>query len=520
MAGNAAHQGVVAVTSAKQYSDLDDVVGAKRGQYSLVIVLDGVEDPHNLGALMRTADAAGADGVVIPERRAAAVTGTVTKTSAGASEHLPIAKVTNIARTVEELKERNIWTVGLDERGKQTYDALDYNMDCALVLGAEGKGLHDLVKKKCDFLVSIPMLGKVPSLNVSVAGAVVMYEIVRQRRAQRAQEQRGVRGCEMKLRSLRLVLLCVLCASAVNAFSLDREAFTFTNYDLNVRVEPEQQRLGVRGKITLRNDSPTPQKIAVLQISSSLDWRSIKAGDKQLQFVSQPYTSDIDHTGALSEAIVTLPEAVAPKGTVELEIAYEGVIVLDATRLTRIGTPEDAGEQYRLGPDQYEIHRGARSGIRGVVSDRDRSSESLGRQEPVRSFGPMEGARSEPPTHAFAGRGAEMTKTKPPDLLVNATSCSGRRTRVEHQFRCRLHVPIAGTCRPDVCDCQLRDRGSGGDRSSFPTRPRRIAATTYADAAEKVIPFITEWFGAPRQKRKLPTSPIRMRLRLRAALCC
>jgi 23S rRNA (guanosine2251-2'-O)-methyltransferase len=183
MAGNAAHQGVVAVTSAKQYSDLDDVVGAKRGQYSLVVVLDGVEDPHNLGAILRTADAAGADGIVIPERRAASVTGTVTKASAGASEHLPIAKVTNIARTVEELKERNIWTVGLDQRASQTYDALDYNMDCALVLGAEGKGLHDLVKRKCDFLVSIPMLGKVSSLNVSVAAAVVLYEIVRQRRA-------------------------------------------------------------------------------------------------------------------------------------------------------------------------------------------------------------------------------------------------------------------------------------------------------------------------------------------------
>ena len=183
MAGNAAHQGVVAVTSAKQYSDLDDVVGAKRGQYSLVVVLDGVEDPHNLGAILRTADAAGADGVVIPERRAAGVTGTVTKASAGASEHLPIAKVTNVARTVEELKNRNIWTVGLDEHGTQTYDALDYKMDCALVLGAEGRGLHDLVKNKCDFLVSIPMLGKVPSLNVSVAAAIVLYEIVRQRRA-------------------------------------------------------------------------------------------------------------------------------------------------------------------------------------------------------------------------------------------------------------------------------------------------------------------------------------------------
>jgi len=186
MAGTAAHQGVVAVTSAKQYNDLEDVIAAKRDKYSLLVVLDGVEDPHNLGAILRTADAAGANGIVIPERRAAAVTGTVTKASAGASEHLPIAKVTNIARTVEDLKENNIWTVGLDERATQTYDALDYNMDCALVLGGEGKGLHDLVKRKCDFLVSIPMLGKVPSLNVSVAAAVVLYEIVRQRRAQQA----------------------------------------------------------------------------------------------------------------------------------------------------------------------------------------------------------------------------------------------------------------------------------------------------------------------------------------------
>jgi 23S rRNA (guanosine2251-2'-O)-methyltransferase len=186
MAGTAAHQGVVAVTGAKQYNDLNDVIEAKRGQYSLLVVLDGVEDPHNLGAILRTADAAGANGVVIPERRAAAVTGTVTKASAGASEHLPIAKVTNIARTIEELKDSNVWTVGLDERGKQTYDALDYNMDCALVLGGEGKGLHDLVKRKCDFLVSIPMLGKVPSLNVSVAAAVVLYEIVRQRRVRAA----------------------------------------------------------------------------------------------------------------------------------------------------------------------------------------------------------------------------------------------------------------------------------------------------------------------------------------------
>jgi len=184
MAGNNGHQGVVAVTSAKQYTDLDDVVAAKRGQYSLIVVLDGIEDPHNLGAILRTADAAGADGVVIPERRAVGVTGTVAKASAGASAHLPVAKVTNIARTLEDLKARNIWVVGLDERGKQLYDSIDYNVDCAIVLGAEGKGVHDLVAKKCDFLVSIPMLGKVPSLNVSVAAGVVLYEVVRQRRKQ------------------------------------------------------------------------------------------------------------------------------------------------------------------------------------------------------------------------------------------------------------------------------------------------------------------------------------------------
>jgi 23S rRNA (guanosine2251-2'-O)-methyltransferase len=181
MAGNNAHQGVVAVTSGKQYNDLDDVVAAKRGQFSLVVVLDGIEDPHNLGAILRTADASGADGVVIPERRAAGVTPTVTKASAGASEHLPIAKVTNISRTLEELKSKNLWIVGLDERAPQAYDSLDYKMDCAIVLGAEGKGVHELVRKKCDFLISIPMMGKVSSLNVSVAAGVVLYEIVRQR---------------------------------------------------------------------------------------------------------------------------------------------------------------------------------------------------------------------------------------------------------------------------------------------------------------------------------------------------
>ncbi len=182
LAQTAAHQGVVAVGSQKQYTDVDDLLANKRGEKALIVVLDGVEDPHNLGAIIRTADAAGADGIIIPERRAVGVTAAAAKASAGAAEHLPVARVTNTARTLEELKARNIWIVGLDERGPQDYTAPDYNLDCALVLGAEGKGLHALVRKKCDFLVSIPMLGQVPSLNVSVAAGVVLYEIVRQRR--------------------------------------------------------------------------------------------------------------------------------------------------------------------------------------------------------------------------------------------------------------------------------------------------------------------------------------------------
>lgn len=183
LARTANHQGVVAVAAEKQYGHLEDLLAHRRGHYAFLLVLDGIEDPHNLGAIIRSADGAGADGLVIPERRAAGVTATVVKASAGASEHLPIARVTNTGRAIEDLKSRNIWTVGLDERGDKSYDRIDYKMDCALVLGAEGHGLHEQVRKKCDFLVSIPMLGKVASLNVSVAAGIVMYEVARQRRA-------------------------------------------------------------------------------------------------------------------------------------------------------------------------------------------------------------------------------------------------------------------------------------------------------------------------------------------------
>jgi 23S rRNA (guanosine2251-2'-O)-methyltransferase len=147
----------------------------------LLVLLDGVEDPHNLGAIIRTALAAGANGVIIPERRAAGLTDTVARASAGALSHLPVAKVTNLVRTMEELKEAGYWLVGLDEDGDKTYTEVDYTSPMGIVLGGEGKGLHELTRKRCDFVVKLPTTGPVKSLNVSVAAGVVLFEAVRQR---------------------------------------------------------------------------------------------------------------------------------------------------------------------------------------------------------------------------------------------------------------------------------------------------------------------------------------------------
>ncbi|WP_213804235.1 23S rRNA (guanosine(2251)-2'-O)-methyltransferase RlmB [Granulicella sp. dw_53] len=178
-----AHQGVLAVVKEREFLTVEDLMKPKpEGEYRFFLALDGVEDPHNLGALIRTADGAGVDGVILPERRSAPVTGTVAKTSAGASEHVRIARVTNLVRSLEQLKQKNVWVLGLDERGSPDYMDFDFKTDCILVLGREGAGLHDLVKKTCDHLLRIPMAGMVSSLNVSVAGAVVMYEAMRQRR--------------------------------------------------------------------------------------------------------------------------------------------------------------------------------------------------------------------------------------------------------------------------------------------------------------------------------------------------
>ncbi len=176
------HQGVLAVVRERKFLAIEDLLAGEKDGFRFFLALDGVEDPHNLGALLRTAEGAGVDGVILPERRSAPVTGTVAKTSAGASEHVRIARVTNLVRSLEQMKARNVWVLGLDERGSPDYTDFDFKTDCVLVLGREGAGLHDLVKKTCDHLLRIPMAGMVSSLNVSVAGAVVMYEAMRQRR--------------------------------------------------------------------------------------------------------------------------------------------------------------------------------------------------------------------------------------------------------------------------------------------------------------------------------------------------
>jgi 23S rRNA (guanosine2251-2'-O)-methyltransferase len=184
VAGTAAHQGVVAVVRPKEMLAIEDLVEAPTGSSAkrLVLALDGVEDPQNLGALLRVADGAGVDGVVLTERRSAPLSPVAVKASAGASEHLRIARVVNLVRALEELKRNNLWIIGLDERGESDYDRFDFTGDCVLVLGREGAGLHDLVRRTCDHLLRIPMAGGVSSLNVSAAGAVVLYEAFRQRR--------------------------------------------------------------------------------------------------------------------------------------------------------------------------------------------------------------------------------------------------------------------------------------------------------------------------------------------------
>ncbi|HTW59897.1 MAG TPA: hypothetical protein VMD99_17345 [Terriglobales bacterium] len=293
----------------------------------------------------------------------------------------------------------------------------------------------------------------------------------------------------------------------MNCFAIDREAFTFTSYDLNLQIDPEQHRLGVRGKIVLRNDSSIPQKSAVLQISSSLDWRSIKVAGQAVQFLTQPYTSDIDHTGSLSEAIVQLPQAVEPHGTVELEIAYEGVIVLDATRLTRIGAPEDAAQ--RTDWDQIST---AFTAVRGVgyvawypiatevanLSEGNSLFEVLGRWKAREAGSRMEINISFP--------------VFPSDASVPTSLCDGQEQWVVIRGGSpkwptgKCSYPTLNLSVPTFLssDFKLLQRPAidvyylpGHDES----------ANDFADAAEKALPLITDWFGPQREKAKTADVP-------------
>jgi 23S rRNA (guanosine2251-2'-O)-methyltransferase len=177
------HQGVLAYVAAYQYAEIDDLFAAadKKNEPPFFLLLDEIEDPHNLGSIMRTADAVGAHGIIIPKRRAVGLTATVAKASTGAIEHIPVVRVTNMARTIDDLKERGIWIAGTDASGKQDYRQFDGTMPLGLVIGSEGKGMGRLVRDKCDFLINLPMAGKVTSLNASVAAALLMYEVYRRR---------------------------------------------------------------------------------------------------------------------------------------------------------------------------------------------------------------------------------------------------------------------------------------------------------------------------------------------------
>lgn len=184
LCNNASHQGVVAVGAYSEYISVEELleISRKKGTKPFIIICDEIEDPHNLGAIIRTAESAGADGIIIPKRHCASISPTVYKTSAGAVSWLPVAKVSNLASAIDFLKENGVWIYGTDASGED-YTKTDFTGACAIVIGSEGFGMSRLVQKKCDFLVKLPMFGKITSLNASVAGGIFMYEVVRQRRA-------------------------------------------------------------------------------------------------------------------------------------------------------------------------------------------------------------------------------------------------------------------------------------------------------------------------------------------------
>ena len=297
-----------------------------------------------------------------------------------------------------------------------------------------------------------------------------------------------------------LRVLCVIWGLIIPSLALDREAFTFTHYDLNVRVEPEQQRLGVRGRITLRNDSANPQKRIALQISSTLDWKSIQIGGQAVDFVTHEYTSDIDHTGALSEAIVTLPREVPPKGTIELDVGYEGIIPLDATRLTRIGVPEEKAKHTDW--DQISKSFTAVRGI-GYVAWYPVATESANLSEGNSLFetvGRWKARETE------AGLKIRLVEAGETSANLPRLFCNGKGGAQTHEQMGRSSlVQSEYSFDPLGFSGPLFVIG-GYDALARPSLNisflpgHKPGAENYALAADLAFPLVVEWFGATRQK--------------------
>ena len=291
-------------------------------------------------------------------------------------------------------------------------------------------------------------------------------------------------------------IFCVLCGFASAAWALDREAFTIAKYDLEIRLEPEQQRLGARGKITLRNDSAHPQKIVALQLSSSLNWRSIRVNGKTVQFVSQPYVSDIDHTGALSEAIVTLPVEIKPKDSVEIEIGYEGVIPLDTTRLTRVGIPEGIAKHTswdQISPSFTSV-RGA-----GYVAWYPITTESADFSEGNSLFEVVDRWKAREAGSEFKvglslqdGRGG-ATRTLLCGAEAKSSSAEAGKDR-ELQVECGWS-PLGAVTPTFVMADYVDDSKAPLKLFSLPGHEE--GAATYSNALDPAMKFVSAWFGKP-----------------------
>jgi hypothetical protein len=290
-------------------------------------------------------------------------------------------------------------------------------------------------------------------------------------------------------------VLWVLCGASFFAAGLDREAFTIAKYDLEIRLEPEQQRLGARGKITLRNDSAHPQKIVALQLSSSLNWRSIRVDGKTVQYVSQPYVSDIDHTGALSEAVVTLPVEVKPKDSVELEIGYEGVIPLDATRLVRVGVPEKMAKHSswdQIG-ELFTAVRGA-----GYVAWYPITTESADFSEGNSLFEVADRwkAREAASEFKLALSMQPGSADGNPTLLCGAADGGSSAKAGERGLQVQCGWNPLGTVTPTFAVADYVDQ-SKAPLKLFSLSGDEEGAAKYSNALEPAMKFVSGWFGQP-----------------------